>query len=76
MNLMAEKEEIVRRIYEEQDISIIHAVKELLDIAWNKHPANDEVVERELDISITEADNGELIPYEEMLAEFRKKYAA
>jgi len=73
MNLTAEKEEIVRCINDEQDESVINAVKDLLD-AWNLHPAN-EALERELDLAIKEADNGELIPYEEVLAEFRKKYA-
>ena len=76
MNIIAEKEKIIKRIYEERDESVIYAVKELLDNSVNTHPINDEALNRELDISIREADNGELIPYEEMLAEFRKKYAA
>jgi len=73
MNIVAEKEEIVKRIYGEQDVSVIHAVKDLLD-AWNLQPFSDEALERELDLAIKEADNGELIPYEEILADFRKKY--
>jgi hypothetical protein len=36
----------------------------------------DECLERELDISIKEADNGQEFPVDEVLAEFRKKYAA
>jgi len=73
MNMTAEKKEIVRRINDEQDVSVINAVKDLLD-AWNLHPT-DAAMKRELDLAIKEADNGELIPYEEVLAEFRKKYA-
>ena len=75
MNISAQKEEILRRINDEQNASVIYAVKDLLD-AWSLQPANDEAVKRELDLAVIEADNGELLPYEEVLAEFRKKYAA
>jgi hypothetical protein len=76
MNIIAEKAEIMRRISEEQDESVIHAVKEILDNASGVHFIYDEALERELEISIEEADNGEELPFEEVSARLRKKYAA
>jgi hypothetical protein len=75
MNIIAEKQEIIQRISEEQDESVIHAIKEMLDADWsnmqNKYDPN---LERELDLSIKEADNGEGRPHEEIWAEIRKRY--
>ncbi len=61
MNIMAEKDEIVKRISGEQDASVIHAVKDLLD-SFHLQPAGNAALNRELDLAIIEADNGELIP--------------
>ena len=66
----------MRRISEEQDESVIHAVKEILDNASATHPIYDEMLQKELEISIKEADNGEELPFEEVSARLRKKYAA
>ena len=74
MNIATEKEQIMKRINEEEDLSVIHAIKELLD-ECNTSRRHDEALERELDLSIRGADNGEELPAEEVMAEFRKKYA-
>jgi hypothetical protein len=77
MNIIKEKEKIIRLISEEHDETVIYAVKDLLESAHDTiQPINDEALERELDISIKEADNGEELPYEEVAAKLRKKYAA
>ncbi len=73
MNIIAEKKEIIQRINEEQDEFVIHAIKELLDSGKGLLDADPEL-DRQLDLAMKEADNDELLPYEEVLAEFRKKY--
>jgi len=75
MNIRAEKEEIIHRINEEQDESVIHAIKEILDADWtntqNKYDAD---LERELDLSIKEADKRQGWPHQEVWAEIRERH--
>lgn len=73
MNITAEKKEIIQRINEEQDEFVIHAIKELLDSGKGLLDSDPEL-DRQLELAITEADNGDLVPYGEVLAEFKKKY--
>jgi hypothetical protein len=73
MNIIAEKKEIIQRINEEQDEFVIHAIKELLDSGKGLLDSDPEL-DRQLELAITEADNGDLVPYGEVLAEFKKKY--
>ena len=75
MDIIAGKIEIVQRISEEQDASVILAVKHLLDNLHNVHPNNEDAINRELDDAINEADRGELLLYDNVLAEFRNKYS-
>ena len=75
MSYAKEKEAIIKRIKEEEDLGVINAIKDLLDNGQNTPIIHDEALERELDISIKESDNGEELPAEEVLAELRKKYA-
>jgi hypothetical protein len=75
MNIDAEREEIIQRISKEQDESVIHAVKEILDADWiNTQNKYDSDLDKELDIAIKEADNGGGRPHEEVWGEIRKKY--
>jgi len=75
MNIVAEKEEIIQRISEEQDESVIQAIKEILDADWkgaqNKY---DPELEKELDLAIQEAERGEGRPHEEVWTEVKKRY--
>jgi hypothetical protein len=73
MNIIAEKKEIIQRINEEQDEFVIHAIKELLDSGKGLLDADPEL-DRQLELAIKEADNGDFVPYGEVLAEFKKKY--
>ncbi len=73
MNITAEKKEIIQRINEEQDEFVIHAIKELLDSGKGLLDSDPEL-DRQLELAITEANNGDLVPYGEVLAEFKKKY--
>ena len=73
MNIIAEKKEIIQRINEEKDEFVIHAIKELMDSGKGLLYSDPEL-DRQLDLAIKEADNDDLLPYEDILAEFRKKY--
>lgn len=73
MNIVAEKKEIIKRITEEQDEFVIHAIKEMLDAAKVLHH-HDPELDKELDLAIKEADNGEGRPHDEVWAEVRKRY--
>ena len=73
MNIVAEKKEIIQRINEEQDEFVIHAIKEMLDAAKGLHD-HDPELERELNIAISEADNGKGRAHNEVWAEVRKRY--
>ena len=76
MNYAIEKEEIIKRINAEEDLGVINAIRDLLDNGSDAPAIHYEALERELNISIEEADNGKEVPVEEVLTEFRKKYAA
>jgi len=76
MSYAAEKEEIIKRINEEEDLGVINAIRELLDNSSDAPAIHDEALERELNLSIEEVDNGQELPAMEVLDEFRKKYAA
>ena len=75
MNIVAEKKEIIQRISEEQDESVIRAIKEILDADWKGAQSKyDPDLERELDLAILEAERGEGRPHEEVWAEVKKRY--
>ena len=76
MSYAIEKEEIIKRINEEEDLGVINAIRELLDNGSDAPAIHDEVLEQELKISMEEADDGKELPVEDVLNEFRKKYAA
>jgi hypothetical protein len=73
MNIVAEKKEIIKRITEEQDEFVIHAIKEMLDAAKVLHD-HDPELDKELSLAIKEADNGQGRPHDEVWAEVRKRY--
>ena len=76
MNLAAEKDAIVKLIYEEKDLFVIQAVKSLLENGHHDEGDINTALKNELDASIKEADDGKELPFEEVSAELRKKYAA
>jgi len=71
MNITAEKEEIIRRLNQVEDLSVIDAVKDLLDFAQTM---NDTRLEQELEIAIKESDNREVRPHNVVWAEIRNRY--
>ena len=71
MNIAAEKEEIIKRISEMEDVSVIDAVKDLLDFAQT---ANDTRLDEELGNAIKQSDNREVRPHDVVWAEIRNRY--
>ena len=71
MNIAAEKENLIRRIGQESDESVIDAVKDLLDFA---HTMNNPKLEDELEIALKQSDNREVRPHDEVWAEIRNRY--
>lgn len=69
--MAAEKNEIIRRLNEVDDLSVIDAVKDLLNFAQN---LNDTQLEKELEIGIKQLDNGEARPHDIVWAEIRNIY--
>ena len=68
MSITEEKEAIVKRIYQEDDLTVIHAIKDLMDTI------HDEAIEKELHIAMKEAENGEGMPHEEVWAEIKSRF--
>ena len=76
MNIALEKEQIVKRINEEQDLSIIYAVKNLLEKGGEMTSLDEQLLQKELDISIAEAERGEESSLEEVIGRYRKQFRA
>jgi len=83
MNIAAEKAEIIRMFNDVHDARLIKAIKSLLDFGLEKQEEDavyDDHNDPELKASIQEAiedgKNGFVRPYEEFMAEVRKKYRA
>ncbi len=71
MNIATEKEEIIKRINQVKDETVIDAVKDLLDFAQT---INDDKLEAELEIAIKQSDNREVRPHEIVWSEIRNRY--
>ena len=71
MNIATEKEEIIKRINEVKDVSVIDAVKDLLDFAQTM---NDTKLDEELEIAVRQSDNREVRPHDVVWAEIRNRY--
>ena len=71
MNIATEKEEIIKRINEVKDVSVIDAVKDLLDLSLTMNGAQ---LDEELEIAIKQSDNREVRPHNVVWAEIRKQY--
>ena len=71
MNIATEKEEIIKRINEVKDVSVIDAVKDLLDLSLTMNGAQ---LDEELEIAIKQSDNREVRPHNVVWAEIRNQY--
>ncbi len=77
MNIAAEKKAIIKRVDEVHDISLIKAIKNLLDFGLSNQISNtDAALEKAIEEGIRQADNGEVRPHKEVWAEIRNRYKA
>ena len=80
MDISAEKEEIIRRFNQVHDIGLIKAIKSLLDFGLAHQDEYDDQADPALKASIekgiNDADNGRVRPYDEFMAEIRKRNRA
>ena len=76
MDIISEKQEIIRRFNLIHDIDLIKAIKSLLD--FGMHRQGNEDIDEELEASIKqglwESDNGIGIPHEDVMADIKKRY--
>ncbi len=70
MNIAAEKEELIHRLNEVEDISVLDAVKDLLNFVQTTH---DLQLEKELKIGINQSDKHEVRPHQVVWAENRNR---
>ena len=74
MNIVAEKEEVLKRFEKVYDPSLIRAIKNLLDFGLSKQKAEDEALEASIDRGLEESRRGETRPHEEVMKEIRSRY--
>ena len=84
MDIQAEKLNLITQIVKIQDESLINAIKGWLEFGLKYQPKEesdfwDELSDEQkarLELSMQQAKNGEVIPHEEVMQFFRKKYSA
>lgn len=74
MNIAAEKAEIIKRFNQVQDVSLIKAIKSLLDFGLSKQRTGAETLDEAIETGLLQSKNREVIPHEDVIKEFRKKY--
>jgi predicted transcriptional regulator len=73
MDLTAEKAEIIKRFEQIQDVSLIQAIKNLLDFGLSKQAESD-ALEASIERGLKQSMAGETRPHEEVWAEIRSRY--
>jgi hypothetical protein len=76
MDISAEREEIIRQFNMVHDVDLIKAIKSLLDFGLHKQTDDDSALNASIDRAINDSKNGSVRPYEEFMAEVRKRYQA
>lgn len=76
MDIGAEKAEVLKRFEKVYDLSLIRAVKNLLDFGLSKQNAEDEALESSIDRGLQESQRGEVMPHEKVMKEIRDRYKA
>lgn len=73
MDVAAEKAEVLKRFEKVHDLSLIMAVKNLLDFGLSKQQ-DDELLEQSINRGLTESLRGDTIPHSEVRKEIRLRY--
>jgi predicted transcriptional regulator len=74
MDIGAEKAEVLKRLEKVYDLSLIRAVKNLLDFGLSKQTAEDEGLEASIDRGLDESQRGQVMPHEEVMKEIRDRF--
>jgi predicted transcriptional regulator len=75
MDISSEKAEIMRRFEQIHDISLINAIKNLLDFGLNRQADND-ALEASIDRGLNESKSGQTKPHDQVMKEIRARYKA
>ena len=73
MDIITEKAEVLKRFEMVNDISLIRAVKNLLDFGLREQ-LNDEALEASIDRGLKESLRGEVTQHEQVMKEIRARY--
>ncbi|MBX2964815.1 MAG: hypothetical protein KF845_01630 [Cyclobacteriaceae bacterium] len=76
MDIGAEKAEIIKRFEKVHDMSLIRAVKNLLDFGLSRQHEEDEALEASINRGLKESSRGEVMPHNEVMKEIRGRYKA
>lgn len=76
MDLGAEKAEVLKRLEKVSDLSLIRAVKNLLDFGLSKQSTEDEALETSIDRGLKQSLQGEVTPHEQAMTEIRTRFKA
>ncbi len=76
MDIGAEKAEVIKRFEKVYDLSLIRAVKNLLDFGISKQTAADEALEASIERGLKQSGLGEVTPHEDFMKEIRARYKA
>lgn len=74
MDVANEKAEVLKSFEKVNDLSLIRAVKNLLDFGLSRQDADDSALERSIDQGLKESLSGNVIPHEQVMSEFRSRY--
>lgn len=74
MDIGAEKAEVLKRLEKVYDISLLRAVKNLLDFGLSKQRVEDEALESSIDRGLNESQRGEVTPHQQVMKEIRDRY--
>jgi predicted transcriptional regulator len=75
MDISSEKAEIMRRFEQIHDLSLIQAIKNILDFGLSKQAEND-AMEASIEKGLNQSEKGETRPHEQVMAEIRARYKA
>ena len=75
MDLSSEKADIVRRLGQIHDASLITAIKSILDFGIIKQEESDATLEVSLRNGLVQSEQGETRSHEEVMADLRKRFA-
>ena len=76
MDIAAEKADIIRRFSLVNDIDLIQAIKQLLDLGLNENGDKEFALKASIARAINDSKKGFVRPYDEFMLEVRKRYEA